>query len=90
MPTPTGELQNLLARYRALKCQGLPMRRAHKVLARERGYKATKTIEGLLSDARLFERIQGAWEDSRDSVACGASPAPLLEPAARWSDPFRT
>jgi hypothetical protein len=39
------------------------------VLARERGYKATKTIEGLLHDARLLERILDAWEDYRDSVA---------------------
>jgi hypothetical protein len=70
------ELQDLLARYGRLKGQGLPMRRAHKVLARERGYKATKTIEGLLRDARLLERILGAWEDYRDSVASlGRAPA---------------
>jgi hypothetical protein len=50
------------------------MRRAHKVLARERGNKATKTMEGPLHDVRLLERILGAWEDYRDSVAvCGQS-----------------
>ena len=69
------ELRDLLARYERLKDQGLPMRRAHKVLARERGYKATKTIEGLLRDARLLERILGAWEDYRDGVTFEGPPA---------------
>ena len=62
------ELQDLLARYRALRSQSLSMRRAHRVLARERGLRP-KRIEALLSDARRYERIQEVWEDYRDSMA---------------------
>jgi len=39
------------------------------VPAQERGYTATKTIEGLLRDARLLKRILEAWEAYRDTVA---------------------
>jgi hypothetical protein len=70
------KLQDLLARYRALRSQSLSMWRAHRVLARKRGLRP-KRIEALLSDARRYERIQEVWEDYRDSVTSFEGPPPF-------------